>query len=90
MDTQIIRDAPKKALRRIVTYSTGEFIELSKRHGVTPETLALIALQFFITNAPDSLNLIANRPLIDRPCCECELADFCESAKRKDRGVCFL
>ena len=78
------------ARRPVITFATGEFIALAERYGVTPEFLALVALEKFTEDAPATLSLASGHSLVDRPCHECALNDACISAREPDRAACFL
>jgi hypothetical protein len=78
------------ASRRVVTFATGKFIALAKRYRLTPETLALVAMEKYVEKAPEVLELISDYPLVNRPCSECVLQRMCVSARSKNRAVCFL
>jgi hypothetical protein len=58
--------------------------------GVTPEFLALVALEKFTEDARATLSLVSGHSLVDRPCHECALNDACISAREPDRAACFL
>jgi hypothetical protein len=77
-------------MRPLVSWATGDFVALARHYGVTPETLALVAMQRFEQNPPPSLNLISDYPLTDRPCETCDLLGICHSAQRQNRDACFL
>jgi len=78
------------ASRPVVTFATGNFVALAKRFGVTPETLALVAMEKFMMKPPPTLELISDYPLVNRQRCDCVLENACESARKRRGAACFM
>lgn len=81
-----------QSINNLSTLVTGQFHKLAERYGVTPEYLASIAIQAFVDDAPEALQVVSASPLGEQDCDDCALREQCGSVNRRSRErrlICF-